>query len=287
MALNPSPVPGGFAQVSPLNDNPFTQLYGQTKNLIPTSLPSLGALLSQGMNSPLLQAILGPSLQRLMGTEQTSRDAVTDAFRASGGLRSSQYGRTFAENEGNIMDKRSSLISDTIAKNLGTIVPGMLQEQKNMFLPGEEYMNLMKLIRPDLVTLPQPRMDASASSSSNGANWLSQPFPNTLTPENNPFWLYGPQGPPSGSAATGVNSGGAAAPASQPNYNPYGGYGFDAGYPLTYNNNTGAYNTYSSTGPYQDPSSYYAQYGLGYEDPGYQNPNISYGPWQDISSNEY
>lgn len=283
-------VPSSYAQVSPLTNDPFSQLYNQTKSLIPTDIASLGALISQGMNSPLLSAIIGPALQKLTASEDASRQAVTDAFRASGGLRSSQYGRTYAQNEGNILNTRSGLISDTIAKNLATIVPGLLQEQKNSFLPGEEYMNLMKLIRPDLVSLPG--VNGGGGGVNYGYTDLGTPsifdpaysqmlssWQSRVTPQ------YG-----ASPGLTGVNAGtgGGVTPATTPAPNPYGGYGFDQGYPTTYNSNTGAYNTYSSPGPYQDPASYYAQFGMGYQAPAQSsNPNISYGPWTDVISGEY
>jgi hypothetical protein len=269
-----------WAQLSPNADPSFNNLYGQARDSIPTSMNSLEGLIQGGVNSPLLQSILGPAIQRLMGTEQASRDAVTDAFRSSGGLRSSQYGNTFANNESNIMDKRSSLISDMMSKTLGTLVSGQLQEQQNSFLPAAHFNDLLKTIRPDTVSGVQRPVQPGGSGGG-----ISDPF-GILKPDgfgsvdsmdtNNPLspWYRSKAGASGSQISTPAAA--APTPAAAPKPTPWGGYGLDSvggggstiqygpWTPSTYNGPTSGYtntNTnFSQNGNYDASGSSFANF---------------------------
>src|SRR5678809_1360504 len=107
---------GNPYQVSPLADQGFNDLFNTTRGMIPTGLDSLQSLIQGGMSSPLLAQIIQGALGRLAPAENQSRQAVTDAARAAGSLRSTAYGQSVANNENNILTNRSGLVSDMISK---------------------------------------------------------------------------------------------------------------------------------------------------------------------------
>jgi hypothetical protein len=251
---------GSPYQVSPLADQNFNDLYNQTRGLIPTGLDSLQSLIQGGMSSPLLAQIIQGALGRLAPAEAQSRQAVTDAARAAGSLRSTAYGQSVANNENNILTNRSGLVSDMISKTLGTLVPGLLQEQKNSFMPSQSYMDLLKLIRPDVVANRGAISGSGSGSNSLGPSIFDPGYDSMITDwqrRMNPS--YG-----GGFAGTGVNpetgGGGSNISGPAPN-NPYGGYGL-----------TGGGSGYGGAG------------GTGYYPTSNTDPQslISYGPWQDM-----
>jgi hypothetical protein len=269
MAFNASfvgPSSGNPYQVSPLNDQNLNELYGATRSLIPTQVNPLQDMISQGMNSPLFAQIIQAALGHLLPGEAQSRQAVTDAARSAGSLRSTAYGQSVAKNEQNILTNRSGLIGDTLAKTLGTLVPGYLESQKQEFMPGQNYMELLKMIRPDVVA---NRGGASGNLSGyGGADGIG---PSIFDPGYDAMiadWQrrmnpsYG-----GGFAGTGVNTGGrdtgSAISGPAPNQ-PYGGYGLTGG-GTGYTNQP--YYGPASSGPYVNPQSL-----------------ISYGPWEDVST---
>jgi hypothetical protein len=221
---------GNPYQVSPLADQGFNDLFNTTRGMIPTGLDSLQSLIQGGMSSPLLAQIIQGALGRLAPAENQSRQAVTDAARAAGSLRSTAYGQSVANNENNILTNRSGLVSDMISKTLSTLVPGLLQEQKNSFMPSQSYMDLLKLIRPDVVA------NRGGSSGSYGGSSGGGLGPSIFDPGYDAMiadWqrrmnpTYG-----GGFAGTGVNTGAGAGGSNisgpAPN-NPYGGYGLTGG----------------------------------------------------------
>ena len=54
-------LPPKYEQVSPTSDPSFAKLLDQILNVTPTALPGIEQLTAQGMNSPLLQLVLGPA----------------------------------------------------------------------------------------------------------------------------------------------------------------------------------------------------------------------------------
>jgi hypothetical protein len=253
---------GNPYQVSPLADPGFSDLFNTTRGMIPTGLDSLQSLIQGGMSSPLLAQIIQGALGRLAPAENQSRQAVTDAARAAGSLRSTAYGQSVANNENNILTNRSGLVSDMISKTLGTLVPGLLQEQKNSFMPSQSYMDLLKLIRPDVLANRGGSAGASygGGSPSLGPSIFDPGYDSMIADwqrRMNP--TYG-----GGFAGTGVNpepaGSGSNISGPAPN-NPYGGYGL-----------TGGGTGYGGAG------------GTGYYPTSNTNPQslISYGPWEDM-----
>src|SRR3990167_8320249 len=143
-----------FRQVSPTGDPAFSELYGQTREAIPRSLPTLETLISGGMESPLLQAILGPAMERLRIPQAQQREQFTEGARAAGGLR----GSTYQQNYGNLLNQQAlqgnDLMSQIISQVLSTLVGGQLQEQQNSFLPARSMTDLLRTIAPSTITGP-------------------------------------------------------------------------------------------------------------------------------------
>lgn len=88
--------------------------------------PNIAEFLQQGMQSPLLEAVLGPALARYMEGADQSRQALTDRYRASGGLRSGAYSVAGPKLEGEILQGRGSLIGDVISKMLSPMLQAQL-----------------------------------------------------------------------------------------------------------------------------------------------------------------
>src|SRR3990167_2730249 len=82
-----------FTQLSPLDDPAYADLFNQIMGSIPQNLAGITSLVSQGINSPLIEAVLGPALARLQQPQAQQRQQLTESTRAAGGLRGSQYGR--------------------------------------------------------------------------------------------------------------------------------------------------------------------------------------------------
>ena len=135
---------------SPTVDPTFSRLLGESQAAIPQNLPSLQDIVSQGATSPLLEAIIGPALQRLVAPQAQQMQQLTDITRAAGGLRGSTYGGNVLQllNEQGL--QRNDLMSNIIAKTLGTLVPGQLQENEQAFLPQKALSALTQLARPEI-----------------------------------------------------------------------------------------------------------------------------------------
>jgi len=164
-----------FRQVSPTGDPAFAELYGQTREAIPRSLPTLETLISGGMESPLLQAILGPAMERLRIPQAQQREQFTEGARAAGGLR----GSTYQQNYGNLLNQQAlqgnDLMSQIISQVLSTLVGGQLQEQQNSFLPARSMTDLLRTIAPSTITGPvNPSGGFGGGSGGSGA--VNDPF---------------------------------------------------------------------------------------------------------------
>lgn len=215
-----------YAQISPMNDPAFAALFNTTQSLIPQSLPGIDQLISQGMNSPLLQLILGPALQRLQAPQAQQRQNLTESTRAAGGLRGSTYGKDMNTLQNNQALQSNDLMGQVIQQVLGTLVNGQLQSQQNSMLPGKSFTDLLRSIAPSTVT--------GSNVPPGGANGgLSDPYGMLSAGQSSPAVGNGPgtTNPYSpfykgdaftGGAATGVNSGGGGAPsAPAPSAIPY------------------------------------------------------------------
>lgn len=149
---------------SPTVDPTFGKLYKQTQRAIPTEVQGLESLIQGGMNSPLLELVLGPMLQRLQAPQAAQRQQLTEATRAAGGLRGSTYGQdmnTLLQNQG---QAQNDLMGQVVSQVLGQLIQGQLQSQRNQFLPGESLTNLLKTISPTITSTPpvQPRGPAAS-----------------------------------------------------------------------------------------------------------------------------
>jgi hypothetical protein len=141
-----------WASVSPLTNPDFMKLFQTTQNNIPTEMNSLQSMIQGGMNSPLLQAVLGPAMARLQAPQAAARTNLTEATRAAGGLRGSTYGQDYNTLQNNQAQQGNDLMAQVIQQVLSTLVGGQLQEQKNAFLPATAMTDLLKTIKPDLAT---------------------------------------------------------------------------------------------------------------------------------------
>ena len=140
-----------FTQVSPLDDPAFADLFKQILASIPGSVPGIESLVSGGMNSPLLQLVLGPALERLKAPQAQQREQFTESARAAGGLRGSTYGGGMNKLMQNQGLQVNDLMSQVIQQVLGTLVQGQLQSQRNQFLPTEARSNLLPRIAPQTI----------------------------------------------------------------------------------------------------------------------------------------
>lgn len=257
---------GAPFQVSPLNDPGFNDLYGATRSLIPTQTTPIQDMISQGMNSPLFAQIIQAALGHLLPGEAASRQAVTDAARSAGSLRSTAYGQSVAKNEQNILTNRSGTIGDTIAKTLSTVVPGYLESQKQSFMPGQNYMELLKMLRPDVIA---NRGGLTGSGSGHGSDGIGGP--SIFDPGYDSLiadWQRRMNPSYGGGGWSGVNAptGGAGSAISGPPPNqPFGGYGLNTG----------------QTGYGTGGADWSGNYPYGGGGGGGGNSQITYGDWVD------
>ena len=147
-------LPPKYEQVSPTSDPSFAKLLDQILNVTPTALPGIEQLTAQGMNSPLLQLVLGPALQRLQAPQAQARQNLTEQTRAAGGLRGSTYGQDMNKLVANQGLQQNDLMSQVIQQILGTLVSGQIQSQQNSMLPGKSLTELLRTIAPQTLTGP-------------------------------------------------------------------------------------------------------------------------------------
>lgn len=156
-----------YQQISPTSDPTFAKLLAQIQAITPTALPGINDIVSGGMNSPLLQLVLGPMLQRLQAPQAQARQNLTEQTRAAGGLRGSTYGQDMNKLVANQGQQQNDLMASVLQQVLGQLISGSLQSQQNSMLPTNSLTNLLRTITPQTVT------GAGATSSSSG--WGSIP----------------------------------------------------------------------------------------------------------------
>lgn len=156
--------------VSPTTDPTFGGLLQTAQASMPQNLPGLQDIIQGGMNSPLLQMVLGPAMARLQAPQAAARQNLTEQTRAAGGLRGSTYGQdqnTLANNqalEGN------DLMSQVIKQMLAPIISGQLQQNQQAFNPISALTALLGAAKPIMV----PNSSAT-NSVSGGGGWDSIP----------------------------------------------------------------------------------------------------------------
>ena len=121
----------------------LSPLIQQIQGMIPGQTQPFESILSQGTGSPLIQQVMQMLLPSLATGEEQAREALTDRFRASGGLRSGAYGVAAPRLEGELAAKRGGLMSQLISSMLGPLISGSLQAQEQSFLPARTLMQLL------------------------------------------------------------------------------------------------------------------------------------------------
>lgn len=153
---------GGSQVISPLALPELMQLFNRTQANIPNQdqLGSLQGMIQGGINSPLLQMVLGPALQRLQPQQAQQRQNLTESTRAAGGLRGSTYGQDMNTLQNNQALQTNDLMAQVIQQMLSPLISGQLQEQQNQFLPAKSLTDLLQASRPAIAG----RGGASAST---------------------------------------------------------------------------------------------------------------------------
>ena len=108
---------------------PQGDIFSMLQNLIGSG-PNLLEFIKQGMSSPLLQEILQPALGVQERQFAGQRQDVTDAMRAAGGLRSSQYGVNLNRLQGDQALAQGNLMSQIIAQTLNPLLQGQMEAYK-------------------------------------------------------------------------------------------------------------------------------------------------------------
>lgn len=232
-----------YQQVSPTSDPTFARLLADIEAMTPKSLPGIDSIVSGGMNSPLLQLVMGPALQRLQGPQAQARQGLTEQARAAGSLRSSQYGKDMNTLRNNQALQQNDLMGQIIQQVLGTLVSGSLQSQQNSLLPGKSYTDLLRTVAPQTLTGANTAVSGGYRGGS-GASSIS-PSAEELNAEALQRWAAVQRGlnVGPGSAEVGVNSpkpgGATTAPISPytPYLDPFGGGGSG----VTFNPSSGRY----------------------------------------------
>lgn len=213
---------GGSQVISPLAIPELLKLFNRAQGAVPTELNSLQDIVQGGMQSPLLQLVLGPALQRLQAPQAQQRENLTEATRAAGGLRGSTYGQDMNTLMNNQALQTNDLMSAVLQQILAPLISGQLQEQRNSFLPAESFTNLLRAASPSVA-----RGGATATS-----GWenippslgLGTPMSGSSTPGFDSFTAQLNAPRTGGSAIIGPNApgmnGNPAAPATQP-YTPF------------------------------------------------------------------
>jgi hypothetical protein len=99
--------------------------------------PNYSALLKEGVNSPLLQSVLGPALANLLPGEDLARTSLMDEFRSSGALGGGAMGAASAKLENALQGQRGNLVSQIISQMLPTMTSGLSNQfNQQMAIPG-------------------------------------------------------------------------------------------------------------------------------------------------------
>lgn len=216
---------------------------------------NIGKFLNNPLSGELFQGTIGPLLQALQGSEESSRTALADQFRIAGGgqggaLQSGAFAQAARQNERNILDNRSRVVATQANDVFRNILSGLGLQLNAAEAPGR----LLGNIRP----LTQSSSQSSGSST-------------------DPVINSSPGGSSSrgGSYSGGGYSGGGLGAGGGQNYNDYGydlgggvDYGDGGGYGVIYNPYSGAYESNPFTG-FTSPYDH------------------EYGDWQDAPVDNY
>lgn len=143
---------GGNQVIAPTSIPELRQLFDLAQGNIPqrNEMASLQDMIMGGMNSPLLELVLGPALQRLQAPQAQQRQNLTETTRAAGGLRGSTYGADMNTLQNNQALQTNDLMAQVIQQMLVPLITGQLTEQRQQFLPAESMTNLLNAARPQI-----------------------------------------------------------------------------------------------------------------------------------------
>lgn len=156
--------------VSPTADPTFAAILKQALASMPQNLPTVEQTTSGAANSPLMAAILGPALQRLIQPQADARQGLTDITRAAGGLRDSGYGSNMTKLIGQQGLERNDLLSTVMSKVLAPLLSAQGQQNEQAYNPLKHLIDLLGQSRP--VFAPG---GSASSSKSGGSGWENIP----------------------------------------------------------------------------------------------------------------
>lgn len=189
------PAGGGFLgdtpymTQSPLDDPRFAEILNSIISGIPQTR-GVSDMLSQGIQSPLLQAVLQGVLSQLVPGERAARTSMTDRFRMAGAQRDTAYGGALANLESEILGRRGQAVSGTISQFLEPLMRSLLAEQEQQFRGPDIMSRLLAYLRPETVVgrPAQPGGIAGPASQPFGVSNI------TGRPVSSPGRMYDPWG---------------------------------------------------------------------------------------------
>lgn len=159
--------------------------------------PNYQDLVTQGVNSPLLQSVLGPALQNLLPGEKLARQNLQDEFRSAGALGSGAMGSASSNLEGALQGQRGNLVSSVISQMLPQITQGLGNQFNQQAQIPQMLLQALGLSKPQVVTGSNQPIGGgsrvSGGSSDGGfSDFLSQYHAQNA---NNPYAINGPSFP--------------------------------------------------------------------------------------------
>jgi hypothetical protein len=141
--------------------------------------PSYQSLVTQGLNSPLLQSILGPAMANLLPGEETGRQNFMDEFRRAGALGSGAMGSGAAKMETGFQNQRGNLISQVISQMLPQITGGLSNEWNQNQGISQLLAQVLGLSKPSIV---QGQNTAGGAGGGGGASSGAYPSISSTMP---------------------------------------------------------------------------------------------------------
>ena len=148
----------GRAQVlSPTLDPTFAAILEELRGMIGGvgGTPDIATLLSQGANSPLMQAIIQPSLNYSRGQQALQQRGLMEQFREAGTLGGGPMAVALNELFNQQQQGEGSLIGQTMSSNLSPILNAMMQEYTQRFAPIQALTAALGASRPEFMMPPQ------------------------------------------------------------------------------------------------------------------------------------
>lgn len=124
--------------IDPTQSQGFSNVLNQFQGLLSgLKVPDYASLVNQGVQSPLMQSVLQPSLAQLSRTQDLSRQNFMDQFRSAGALGSSAMGTGSANLENVFQGQDANLISQVLSTMLPQFIQGYnTQFQNQLAIPG-------------------------------------------------------------------------------------------------------------------------------------------------------